>query len=279
MAVNDLLEDCRTCGICREIYNTGEEPEQAYLVGPCGHVVGRTCLSKWVMPEGRRPNKTCPLCRAVLFEDDTPDPPDAFDGVNRELRPATIIARLDGILERLGNEARRDERLLDVYNRLLDMFNQELDRLDRLELHNGLDEPEIEDQRYALAFLDAISASTRAVEVWDEIRAHRRGRARGGIAQPPYIFSKYVLAFFRRYVHRSHVGSSATVSVGSSLRRLMGQLYDRLREDMERTAMPIVWTETGPPLSFLLDPATIPLIETALERLVDIERQWYEAGR
>lgn len=273
VAVDDLPEDCRTCSICQEIYNTGDEPEQAYLFGRCGHVLGRTCLSKWVLPEGGRPNTTCPLCRAVLFEDDTSGPPDAFDDADREPLSQTI--------EELLNE---EDRLEEDGALLSAFFPGEADPLDEYEerlqdLLDELNEPEIEDERYAPAFLDAIFASTQALEVWDDFRDHRRERAEMGIAQPPYIFSEYVLTFFRRYVHRSNVGSSATISVGSSLRRLMGQLYGRLREDMERTAMPIVWTESGPPLSLLLDPATIPLIETALERLVDIERQWYEADR
>ena len=59
----------------------------------------------------------------------------------------------------------------------------------------------------------------------------------------------------------------------------MGQLYVRQRENMERTAMPIVWTENGPPLDLILHPATTPLIETALERLVDTELQRYSAER
>ena len=267
VAVNNLEEEHRTCGICQEVCNTGDQPEQACFVGPCGHILGRSCLSKWVMPEGRRPNNTCPLCRAVLFEVDTPDPTNAFDDVNREGPVFTIeqireLARVKAIIEQLRDE--HDERLLDRYT-------------ERLDLYNGLDVLEIEDETYSLAFKDAILASLQALRVWDRIRDHQRERAGVGIARPPYIFSEHVLNFFRRYVHRNNVGFRAAFSGGPSLRRLMGQLYDRLREDMERTAMPIVWTETGPPLSLLLDPATIPLIETALERLVDIERQWYES--
>ncbi len=271
--VNDLSEDFRTCGICQEIYNTGDEPEEPCLVGQCGHILGRTCLSRWAMPEGRRPNKTCPLCRAVLFEDDTPGPPHAFDDINGEL----FLGFLEGLVnEREGWE--EDEAFLP------DLLTGEDEPLDEDEF----DEPEIEDERYASAFLEAVSASLQALEAWDRIptleawdwiRNRQHERAGAGIVQPPYIFSESVLTFFRRFVHRSNVGHSATISVGSSLRCLMGQLYVRLREDMESTAMPVVWTESGPPLSLLIDPATIPLIETALERLVDIERQWYEADR
>ena len=270
VAVNDLEEEYHTCGICQEVCNTGDDSEQACIVGPCGHMLGRSCLSRWVMPEGRRPNNTCPLCRAVLFEDDTPDPTNEFDDVNREgpvfnIEQLRELARLDAIVDAIIEQIQEEceERLLD---RLIQ----------RLDLYNGLDELEIDDDTYAQAFMDATSASVQASRVWDRIRDRHRERAGVGIERRPYIFSEHVLNFFRRYVHRSNVGFRAAISEASSLRRLLGQLYDRLREDMERTAMPIVWTESGPPLSFLLDPATIPLIETALERLVEIERQWYE---
>ena len=128
------------------------------------------------------------------------------------------------------------------------------------------------------ATLDVMS-SIQGEEAWEYMRVQRLGRAGAETAQPSYFLSEYVLAYFRIFVRGSNLGSSATISAGSSVRRIMGQLYVRLREDMERTAMPIVWTENGPPLSLLLDPATIPLIETALERLVDIELQRYVAER
>ena len=261
---NDFEEEWRTCGICQEIYNNGDEPEQACLVGPCGHILGQTCLSRWVMIEGQRPNKTCPLCRAVLFEDDTPSSPTAFDDINEE----PFLELVEGLLN--GTDGLEDDEAV-----LPDLLTGHEEPIDEEEF----DEPDIEDERYAPAFLDAMSASTQALEEWDRIRHRHHERAEADIAQPPYIFSESILTFFRRFVHRSNVGNAATMSVGSSLRRLMGQLYIRLREDMESTAMPVVWTESGPPLSLLIDPATIPLIEVALERLVDIERQWYEADR
>lgn len=256
VAVNDLPEDGRICAICKEPYNTDEESEEACKVGHCGHVLGRTCLSTWVMPANSRPNKTCPLCRAVLFEADTPSLFDDSDVDNQSLLDAT------------GDEMEEDEALsLDV--------SAEEDE----ELYNE----QIVDGRYASgmfdpAILDVIS-STQGEEAWEYVRAQRLERAVAEIAQPTYMLSEYVLAYFRIFVRGSNVGSSATISAGSSVRRIMGQLYVRLRGDMERTAMPIVWTENGPPLSLLLDPATIPLIETALERLVDIELQRYADNR
>ena len=146
VAVNYLPEDSRTCIICQEIYNTGVEPEQAYLVGRCGHVLGGTCLSKWVMPEGRRPNDTCPFCRTVLFEDDIPDQADALVIVPREPPVATIKllsreeaisqlldvqARLDANIQQTRNDQARldenEERLLDLWKEQLDLCKETLD--------------------------------------------------------------------------------------------------------------------------------------------------------
>ena len=252
IAVNDLPEDGRICAICKEPYNSDEDPEQACKVGPCGHILGRTCLSTWVMPAGSRPNTTCPLCRAVLYDGEL-------------LLDAIPTAELPNDEDR----PEEDEALPS-------------------DLPTGEDEDPYEDEqmvngRYVSGMLDpAISdvmSSSHGLIAWADMEAHWLERAEAEIAQPSYMLSGYVLAYFRVFVRGSNLGSSATISTGSSVRRIMGQLYVRLREDMERTARPIVWTENGPPLSLLLDPATIPLIETALERLVDIELQRYAAER
>ena len=281
VAVNDLPEDCRTCGICREIYNTGDEPEQACLVGRCGHVLGRTCLSTWVMPKGREANDTCPMCRAVLFKDNT-------SGSTNE-SGTTIFARsiehLSEIMRRLGGiiEDPRNEN----GQRILDLLAQIEDERYALALSDAIasigasesgqrlldSQAQFGDDRYDLAYLEAI-ASTQVSEVWTRVRDDHRDRAGAGIARPSYLFSEYVLTLFRRYFHPSNVGRTVVLRpVVLALSVLMGRLYERLRRDMERMAMRIGWTENGPPISWFVVPATRQLIETTLERLVDIERQ------
>ncbi|KAK0507624.1 hypothetical protein JMJ35_010147 [Cladonia borealis] len=121
VAVNDLPKDCWTCGICLEIYSTGDEPEQACLVGPCGHILGRTCLSKWVIPEGRSPNNTCPLCRAVLFEDDTSGPTNVFDQDTELFRQ--IRERLRDVWSRT-----RDERSREIWHGFLATYGTDRGR-------------------------------------------------------------------------------------------------------------------------------------------------------
>ena len=270
VAVNDPTEDCRTCGICQEIYNTGNEPEQACLVGRCGHVLGRTCLSKWVMLDGRRPNNTCPLCRAILF------PTNVFDRHIEHF--SEIIRRLGETIEEPRNE--NGQRILDLLAQIEDeryalALSDAIASIGASESGQRLLDPQaqFEDDRWALAYLEAI-ASTQVSEVWNRVRDDQRDRAGAGIARPPYLFSEYVLTFFRRYFHPSNVGRTVVLRpVGSALSVSMGRLYERLRGDMERTAMRIGWTENGPPISWFAVPTTRQLIETTLERLVDIERQ------
>ena len=275
VAVSDLPEDCRTCGICQEIYNTGDEQEQACLIGRCGHVLGRTCLSTWVMPQGRKPNNTCPLCRAVLFEDDTSGPTNVLTRDIERLRE--IIGRLEETIEEPRND--NGQRILDLQAQIEDeryalAFSDGIASIQASGTRQHLldRQARFEDDRDALAYLEAM-ASSRASEVWDRVQEDQRDRAGAGIARPPYLFSEYVLTFFRRYFLPSNVGSAAIILVSPALSMLMGRLYERLRRDMERMGMPIVWTENGPPLSWFLDSAVIQLIENTLELLVLIERQ------
>ena len=277
VALDDLPEDSRTCAICKEPYNTDQNPEQACKVGHCGHVLGRTCLSTWVTPAGRRPNKTCPLCRAVLFGADTPDLSSDSDDVDNESWWDVAGHELEGVEAFTSNvSAGEDEERYEMDEALSsDIFSGENEELD--------EDEQMVDRGYGSEILDSIDldviSSPRGEEAWQYVIAQRVERLATGIGPPSHTLSEFVLAYFRIFVRGSNVGASATISAGSSVRRIMGQLYVRLRRDMERTAMPVVWTENGPPLSLLLDPTTIPLIESALERLVDLELQAYAAGR
>ena len=290
VALDDLPEDSRTCAICQEPYNTDQNPEQPCKVGHCGHIFGRTCLSTWVEPAGSRSNRTCPLCRAVLFGADTPDlssdspdlsnnSPDSSndsDDVDNESWWDADGHEMEGV-EAFASEipAREDEELYDM------------DEAISWDRSAGENEAANEDEqmvngRYGSGLRDpailAVLGSPQGEEYWDYANYQRVARTRAGVAQPTYTLSEFVLAYFRIFVRGSNVGASATISASSSVRRIMGQLYVRLRRDMMRTAMPLVWTEDGPPLSLLLDPTTIPLIESALQRLVDIELEAYAAG-
>ena len=61
ISLNDLHVDSRTCLICIESYGRTETPENPVRL-PCGHVVGRSCISRWLTT-----SNSCPLCRRVLF--------------------------------------------------------------------------------------------------------------------------------------------------------------------------------------------------------------------
>ncbi|KAK4695827.1 hypothetical protein P7C71_g1981, partial [Lecanoromycetidae sp. Uapishka_2] len=99
LPINELPEDCRCCGICQEDYLTGSTPENSLRL-PCQHVFGNSCLSTWLSPDEEKPKKTCPMCRAVLFEteEDTQ--------LKRYLDNMTILYRvMNEKMERKGEDA------------------------------------------------------------------------------------------------------------------------------------------------------------------------------
>ena len=55
-----------TCDICMEPFARSEDCESAVQL-PCGHIMGRQCISKWL-----ESSNSCPLCRRVLFENPVP---------------------------------------------------------------------------------------------------------------------------------------------------------------------------------------------------------------
>lgn len=68
ISLNDLPNDCPSCNICMEPFDSTEEPESPVKL-PCGHVMGRNCIVKWLAS-----SNSCPLCRRVLFEREAWDP-------------------------------------------------------------------------------------------------------------------------------------------------------------------------------------------------------------
>lgn len=58
ITLDDLPADSRSCHICLDSYGSPENPIRL----PCGHVVGRSCISRWLAT-----SNSCPLCRRVLF--------------------------------------------------------------------------------------------------------------------------------------------------------------------------------------------------------------------
>ena len=66
---NDFPDET-SCGICMDPYGSTDDPESRARL-PCGHLMGRTCIERWL-----KTCNTCPLCRHVLFEqgDDAESP-------------------------------------------------------------------------------------------------------------------------------------------------------------------------------------------------------------
>ena len=57
----DDIPNATDCNICMEPFGSTEDPESPVQL-PCGHVMGRKCISRWL-----ETSNSCPLCRRVLF--------------------------------------------------------------------------------------------------------------------------------------------------------------------------------------------------------------------
>ena len=78
---NDF-QDETSCSICMDPYGSTDDPESRARL-PCGHLMGRSCIERWL-----ETCNTCPLCRHVLFEQDDAESP--------------AFLELQGLLQRLG---------------------------------------------------------------------------------------------------------------------------------------------------------------------------------
>ena len=54
------------CHICEEPYLSTDNPEMAIKLA-CGHVVGATCLLRWLTPLSEQRQNSCPFCRRPLL--------------------------------------------------------------------------------------------------------------------------------------------------------------------------------------------------------------------
>ena len=67
ISLNDLQSETR-CDICLETFGRPEDPESPTRL-PCGHLLGKKCISTWL-----ETTNSCPLCRRVLFAQEPPLP-------------------------------------------------------------------------------------------------------------------------------------------------------------------------------------------------------------
>ena len=66
LPASDHPEAITTCPICQEAFENTARPEVPVRL-PCQHVFGALCISSWISIK-----ETCPLCRTVLFDPDSP---------------------------------------------------------------------------------------------------------------------------------------------------------------------------------------------------------------
>ena len=249
--LHDLAEDNRDCNICQEPYATGCESDVVRL--PCGHIFGKLCISTWLTKDAGPANSTCPMCRTVLFDvprqrrvyisTPTSDIIDEFEAA---------IAMGDDVSDDDDSPQPRPLEWRGVVRFLNDIRHLEF-LLSRADEHPG----------QPISFLESrygpIDARfVRPAETWwDGERS----------------FAEHVWRLFRIYIERPGPAGDRDGEAAAALAALMGRLYESLREPMRVARTPIVWTESGPPVSFLIDPAAIPLVELALEWLSVIESQ------
>lgn len=177
---------------------------------------------------------TCPMCRAVLFE----VPPDLYYtssvlDLDDNPRPTLHPMRLAG-----GRDP------VDFLDYLVD-----INILLKEQREQHPDQP--------MLILDT---------TWGPVEA--RGFRRAGRPRPEeQSFAEVVLKISKRFF----TAGEPDEEIATALAALMGKLYESLREAIQIAGCPIVWAENGPPPSSLIDPAGIPLVEAALERLVQVE--------
>jgi hypothetical protein len=144
---------------------------------------------------------------------------------------------------------------------------------------------EDEERSEAADLLEAIASTNRLVEIHDRVRAMELSQAVGyalaeqvPARQHHLSFSAEILLFFRHLIGPNDMSALETREAALAIRTQMGRLYVRLQDAMRERRMPMVWREDGPPLSSLLDHAAQPLLESALERMCDIEAEceWIE---
>ncbi|CAF9931635.1 MAG: E3 ubiquitin-protein ligase hrd1 [Alectoria fallacina] len=86
ISLSDIPKDSRSCNICMDPYGSTENPENPVRL-PCGHVIGRSCIARWLTT-----NNSCPLCRRVLFERHVSSPVGAQAEIRRLLESTSSLA-------------------------------------------------------------------------------------------------------------------------------------------------------------------------------------------
>ena len=112
-------EEGATCHICTEVFDNGTRAgAEAAVKLPCGHVLGRKCMSRWLGT-----NNSCPMCRRVLFQSQRPPQWESSSSRDPRIREANAIAM----------------RELHAIRRSVALVQSELDHLERVNTRLGFD--------------------------------------------------------------------------------------------------------------------------------------------
>lgn len=175
---HDLPNDSHACDICMEPFDSTDEPEQPVKL-PCGHVMGRNCITKWLAS-----SNTCPLCRRILVDHEAFNPPltetelmDLLEATHpldeaetRDLLQTTtrseetetdsiLIARLEraGLDREDADEFEMELRRIESQQAVIEMMMASLEREDAVERT-----VEVEGLEQVLAANEQLAAMVRA---------------------------------------------------------------------------------------------------------------------
>lgn len=256
----DLAED--PCAICHEHFTMEKGCENGVKL-PCGHIMGSECIKSWVLSSAASQHATCPMCRAVLFENNlanriasTPDIDDREDILNfmqeieeLDYRRIAINRAAQRRLDEVRSE--HDRRITESNVR----FERELDEV--LNRHQA--PPTFLENRAQIP-----SLNTDAL-----LRRLPYGPAATGVLSFFHTVTT-ISATFRGIVDRP---SEATLGALEDLSSQMGQLFTRLLPAMARMGFWVSWGSDGPGVHALMNPRMFQQLRIALERMVEVERR------
>lgn len=250
LSVDELTTEQDDCSICREPYDAGLDGGIVRL--PCSHTFGRQCIAAWLSTSNK---PSCPMCRTTLFR-----APPALPPV--EPTSLEVIAMNQAWAARITQDPdvgrlevwRGAEDLLDYIGSVNYQTSQMLDT--RFGWGNSSFDP-----NQPISFVDSAYGPIDARYLRPAGSRWRRERSFAGL----------VIDMFRLFSSRPDASGERDPEIARELAGLMGTLYERLWEHMRVMGHPTVWTFFGPPTSSLIDPATIPQVEDALQRLVEVE--------
>lgn len=133
MAFSSIPHDKLDCPVCMQPYvelkaaDKDNKVEVAIRL-PCKHLIGDSCLYRWISPFTHQYKNTCPLCREELFTQETGE--ETINGVELRVDIEVWRAQLSGAKLTVENHDRLLESRADILRFRLQEAMEELLDLD-----------------------------------------------------------------------------------------------------------------------------------------------------